>query len=199
MKYDKNQVHYVTATVIVVDKRGRFLIARRSENEKAFPGLWTVPGGKLEVLDYALRKKDTSVHWYNVLEDLAKREVLEEVGLEIKNIEYVTSLVYVRSDNIPSLIISLWAEPAGERQDIKLDKSLTDYKWVTLEEAKNYELIDGIYEELEILDKKLKTGKNMEWKKKEDEGTKRDDWGKSLDEETDVEWKKREEELFGEY
>ena len=57
------------------------MIAKRSEKEKAFPGKWTVPGGKLEVLDYALRLKDTTHHWYNVLEDLAKREVWEEVGL----------------------------------------------------------------------------------------------------------------------
>ncbi|MBU2053129.1 MAG: NUDIX domain-containing protein [Nanoarchaeota archaeon] len=222
MNYDKNQVHYVTATVILVNKEGRFLIARRSEKEKAFPGLWTVPGGKLEVLDYVMRKKDTSVHWYNVLEDLAKREVLEEVGLGIKNIEYVTSLVYIRSDNIPSLIISLWAEPVWEVLDghdsgepkIKLCPALTDYKWVTLEEAKNYDLIEGIYEELEILDKNLRRsaytlkgtspknlnegariGKNMEWKKREEEG-KMDEWGKILDDGADMEWKKREEELF---
>lgn len=162
MKYDKNQVHYVTATVILV-REGKFLIAKRSEKEKAFPGQWTVPGGKLEVLDYVLREKDTSVQWYNVLEDLAKREVLEEVGLDMKNIEYVTSLVYIRPDNIPSLIISFWAEPVGD--EIRLCSALTDYKWVTLEEAKNYNLIDGIYEELEILDKKLRTGKMDEWRK----------------------------------
>ena len=162
MKYDKNQAHYITSTVILV-KEGKFLIAKRAEWEKAFPGKWTVPGGKLEVLDYALRKKDTSEHWYNVLEDLSKREVMEEFGLEFKNLNYVTSLVYIRSDNIPSLIISLWAEPVGDF--VKLCSALTDYKWVSLEEAKNYDLIEGIYEELEILDKKLKTGQNQEWKK----------------------------------
>ncbi|MFH1801650.1 MAG: NUDIX domain-containing protein [archaeon] len=161
MAYDKNQAHYVSATVILV-KNNKFLIAKRAEWENAFPGKWTVPGGKLEVLDYALRKKDTGSHWYNVLEDLARREVLEEVGLEIKNINYVTSLVYIRGDNIPSLIISLWAEPVGE--NIKLCPALTEYKWVSLEEAKNYDLIEGIYEELEILDKKLKTGQAEEWK-----------------------------------
>ncbi len=181
MKYDKNQTHYVTATVILV-RDGKFLITKRANWEKAFPEKWTVPGGKLEVLDYALREKDTSSHWYNVLEDLAKKEVREEVGLEMKNINYVTSLVYIRSDNIPSLIISLWAEPVGEVLDghdsskddsgepsgepkIKLCNALTEYKWVSLEEAKNYDLIEGIYEELEILDKKLNTGKMDEWKK----------------------------------
>lgn len=157
---DKNQIHYVTATVILV-RNGKFLITKRANWEKAFPGKWTVPGGKLEVLDYVLREKDTSSHWYNVLEDLSKKEVKEEVGLEIKNLDYVTSLVYIRSDKIPSLIISLWAEsPEGE---VGLCNALTDYKWVSLEEAKNYDLIEGIYGELEILDRKLKTGKTYEW------------------------------------
>ena len=163
MEYDKNLTHYVTATVILVNKEGKFLISKRADWEKAFPGKWTVPGGKLEVLDYALRPKDTSEHWYNVIEDLSKREIREEVGLAFNNLNYVTSLVYIRSDKIPSLIISLWAESVGEQ--IKLCPSLIEYKWVTLEEAKNYNLIEGIYEEMEILDKKLKKGKTEEWEK----------------------------------
>ena len=36
---------------------------------------------------------------------------------------------------------------------------------VTLDEARNYDLIEGIFEELEILDRKLKTGEISEWKK----------------------------------
>ncbi len=67
--YDRNKVHYVTATVILV-KNGKFLITKRAEWEKAFPGKWTVPGGKLEVLDYVLKEKDTSSHWYNMLQVL---------------------------------------------------------------------------------------------------------------------------------
>lgn len=160
--YDKNKVHYVTVTGILV-KNNKYLIAKRAAWEKAFPGQWTVPGGKLEVLDYALRQKDTSVHWYNVLENLLRREIKEEVSLEIKNIGYVTSLVYVRDDGIPCLIISLYAEPIGE--EIHLCSALTEYKWVDIEEAKNYQLIEGIYEELVILDNFLKSGKDMNWQK----------------------------------
>ena len=123
----------------------------------------TVPGGKLEVLDYVLREKDTSHHWYNVFEDILKREVIEEVGIEIGKIGYVTSMVYIRPDKIPCLIVSLYSEVKSD--NVRLCNALTDYIWVNLEEAKNYDLIDGIYEELEILDKKLKTGKVEEWKK----------------------------------
>jgi 8-oxo-dGTP pyrophosphatase MutT (NUDIX family) len=162
MGYDKNLVHYVTATVILV-KNGKFLIAKRADWEKAFPGRWTVPGGKLKVLDYALREKDSKYQWYNVVEDLCKRECFEEVGLEIGNLGYVTSLVFVREDKIPVLVLSLWAEPIGEI--IKLCPALTEYKWVTLEEAKDFDLIEGIYEELEMVDRKLRTGKMDEWRK----------------------------------
>ena len=163
MGYDKNQAHYVVVTCILVNKEGKFLIAKRADWEKAMPGQWTVPGGKLEVLDYALREKDTSAHWYNVFEDVCKKEVKEEVGLGVKNIEYVTSMVYIRSDKVPAVIVSLWGEAIGD--DVKLCHALTDYKWVTLEESKNYELIDGIYEELEMLDKKLNKGEMGEWKR----------------------------------
>ena len=158
--YDNNLVHYIVITGVLV-KDGKFLIAKRADWEKAFPGKWTVPGGKLKVLDYALRKKDTAAHWYNVLEDNLKREVMEEVGLEIENIGYITSLVYIRPDGVPCLIISLYASPLSD--NVRLNNALTEYAWVDLEGAKKYELIDGIYEELEILDNYLKTGKRGAW------------------------------------
>ena len=163
--YDKNRLHYVVVTGILVDGNGKYLIAKRSEREKAFPGKWTVPGGKMEVLDYILRKKDTSEHWYGVFEDVLRREVKEEVGLKIFDIGYVTNMVYLRGDGVPCIIVSLYAGVSGQNLKVELCNALTDSKWVTLEEAKNYDLIEGIYEELEILDKKLKTGKMDEWKK----------------------------------
>ena len=161
MNYDKNKLHYVVVTGILVDENGKFLITKRADWEKSFPGRWTVPGGKLEVLDYALRQKDTASHWYNILENLLRREIKEEVDLEIENISYVTSLVYIRDDNIPCLIISLWANPKSK--NVKLCNTLTEFKWIDLKEAKNYDLIEGIYEELEILDNHLKTGEKKIW------------------------------------
>lgn len=162
--YDPQKAHYLVVTGIIL-KDGKFLITKRAPSEKAFPNQWTVPGGKLELDDYAKRPKDTSAHWYNIFEDVLKREAMEEVGLKIKDIKYLTSLSYIRSDNIPTIIVSLFADYDGG--EIKLCPALTEYAWVTLEESKNYDLIEGIYEELEMLDRLLKGEKVESWKKKD--------------------------------
>lgn len=160
--YDQNKAHYLVVTGIII-KDGKFLITKRAPTEKAFPNQWTVPGGKLELKDYSSRPKDTSSHWYNIFENLLKREVEEETCLKIKDIRYLTSLSYIRSDNIPTIIVSLFADYA--EGDIKLCDALTEYSWVTLKEAQNYDLIEGIYEELEMLDKHLTGQELKEWKK----------------------------------
>lgn len=162
MNFDENKAHYIVVTGIIV-KDGKYLITKRAPTEKAFPNLWTVPGGKLEMKDYSSRSKDTSAHWYNIFENLLKREIMEEVGLEVGKIGYVTSLCYIREDGIPTIIVSLFAN--HDRGEIKLCSALTDFAWVSLEEAKNYQLIEGIYEELDMLDKHLKGERLGEWRK----------------------------------
>jgi len=152
--FDPKKAHYIVATCIVV-KDGKFLIAKRSEEEERWPGRWTVPGGKLEKDEYMKRPHDTKEgQWYNVFEDLVRREVKEEVGLDIKNIKYLTSLAFKREDGVPTIIVSLYAD--SDEGAITLSNELTDYRWITIEEAENYDLIDGIYEELEMLDRVLK-------------------------------------------
>jgi 8-oxo-dGTP pyrophosphatase MutT (NUDIX family) len=160
---DGNKAHYISATGVII-KDGKFLITKRAPTEKGFPNKWTVPGGKLELKDYINRPKDTSSHWYNIFETLLRREVMEETGLSIKNIGYLTSIAFIRDDGIPTIIVSLFADYAGGT--VKLESSLTEYAWVNVEEARNYDLIEGIYEELEMLDKYLKSRQLVEWKKK---------------------------------
>ncbi|OGZ35371.1 MAG: hypothetical protein A3A94_00680 [Candidatus Portnoybacteria bacterium RIFCSPLOWO2_01_FULL_43_11] len=98
-----------------------------------------------------------------MLERTLRREVKEEVGIEINNIEYVTSLATVHKDGGPSLVISCLADyVSGE---VKLQPEESDQSvWVNLEEAKKYQLIDGIYDELIMAEKKRK-GEKTEWKR----------------------------------
>lgn len=159
---DNNYLHEVVITAIVV-REGKYLITRRSKNKKRFGGMWTVPGGKMETSDYLQLPKDTQHYWYNVLERTLRREVKEEVGIDIDNIEYVTSLATVHADGSPSIVISCVADYVSG--DIVLQREESDdYAWVSLKEAKNYDLIDGIYDELVMTEQKRK-GKKGEWKR----------------------------------
>lgn len=161
MAYDTNKVHYVVVTGIII-KDGKYLITKRASFEKAFPNQWTVPGGKLELNDYAKRPKDTSAHWYNIFEDLLRREIMEETGLKVKNLRYLTSLSYIRPDNIPTIIVSLFAD--YDEGEVKLCNALTEYAWISLDESKGYDLIEGIYEELEMLNRHLNGGTVDTWR-----------------------------------
>lgn len=145
------KMHYVSVTGIV-RKEGRFLICKRSENEKAFPGKWCVPGGKIEYSDFINTPKDTSSHWLGIFEKVLRKEIKEETNLEIKNIGYVSNLAFIRPNGHSTIIVSLHADHASG--EVKLAKEeLTDHAWVTLEEAKNYDLIENIYEQMEKAEK----------------------------------------------
>jgi NAD+ diphosphatase len=160
---DKNTAFELSITAII-RKDGKYLITKRSMSKKRFPGLWTVPGGHLEPADITSYPKDTPECWYNVLERALEREVREEVGLEIENVRYLTSLAVEDKGGTMPIVISCLADyKSGE---IKLQENEADEAaWVTTEEAKNYDLIGGILEEFLMADNLLKTGKIVEWKK----------------------------------
>ena len=147
----KNKAHFIAVTGII-QKEGKYLICKRSANEKAFPNKWCVPGGKIEVNDFINSTKDTEDHWLDIFEKILKKEVYEETGLQIKNIGYVSNLAFIRPNGFSTLIVSLSAEHSSE--EIKLNKEeLVEHAWVTLEEAKEYDLIENIYEQIEKVHK----------------------------------------------
>ena len=155
---DRNLEHCVVATVTVVNKDMKYLIAKRADCEDNFCGKWTVAGGKMKVSDYFYKKKDSEHHWHNVLEYVARKEVDEEVGLKIASLGYLINSIYIRSDGLPCLVVSLFAaEKSGK---IELCKDLTDFAWVSSGEAVDYDLIDGLAREFKLLDKKLRRGDN---------------------------------------
>ena len=145
-------LHEVGITAIII-KDGKYLITQRAMNKKRFPGMWTVPGGRMETSDYLQLPKDTEHYWYNVLERTLRREVKEEVGLEIINIQYLTSLARVHEDGSPSLLISCVADWLSGEVKLQAEEAM-DFAWVTVEQAKDYQLIDGIYDELVMAQKK---------------------------------------------
>lgn len=151
-------LHRINLTAIIYNDEGKYLITKRNPNHKVFPGKWEVPGGGVELNDYINTPKTTDNAWYRVLENSLKREVKEETNLEINSIEYLLDLVFIRFDGIPALVLSYFAHtPGGEV--ILEEGGATEYVWVSVEEARQYDLIGGVLEEIEEVDKILKSRK----------------------------------------
>jgi 8-oxo-dGTP pyrophosphatase MutT (NUDIX family) len=154
----KEKTNYVAITGIIRREENginKYLICKRSPTEKAFPNLWCVPGGKLEQKDFINTSKDTKDHWLNIFEKVLRREIMEETNLAIKDIGYVSSLVFIRPNGFSTIIVSLHAEyDSGE---VKLSQEeLVEYVWVDIEKAKKYNLIENIYEQILEVENKYK-------------------------------------------
>lgn len=153
LKYPDPHLHFVSATVII-HKEGKYLITKRSPDEKAFPNMWTVPGGRISVEDYINLPKPTPSAWYGSIEEGLKREVKEETNLEIDSIKYLIDMTLIRPDGVPVVVLSYYAD--YKNGEVKLNSDAVDFAWVTVKEAKKVDLIEGIYEEIIMADKILK-------------------------------------------
>ncbi len=162
MKIKDKKLHRIASTAIIYRKtKGeiKYIITQRSLEENAFPGMWTVPGGTLETDDYINTQKTTKDQWYFGLEKSLRGEIREEVNLDVGKIKYLLDIVFIRPDGMPVVILSWYCPYKSGR--VKLDEDNIDYAWVTYPEAKKYDLIEGILEEIAMVDKILK-GKNKD-------------------------------------
>lgn len=95
MKENDINLH-VVAVFAWIQQGDKFLLARRNSDDPQAGGLWALVGGKV---DNELGDK--------VIEETLKREILEEVGIEIEDqIQFLTSQAFVRASghHVVSLI-----------------------------------------------------------------------------------------------
>ncbi|MTI71770.1 MAG: NUDIX domain-containing protein [Firmicutes bacterium] len=125
-------------TKALVIKDNSFLFLKRSDESKFAKGLWDIPGGKLE--------------FGETLEDSLSREIFEETKIETdvkENLAVSTGINLKDKKQYVSIIYT--AEYISG--SIKLDLEHTDYKWLTIEEAQNYNLVYYVKEALEKYEK----------------------------------------------
>lgn len=152
MRPDDKELHRITSTAII-HKENKYLLIQRSFSKKNFPGKWTVPGGGLEVDDYLNTPKTTSDHWYFAIENSLHREIKEETNLKVGKLKYLLDIAFIGSDKTPVVILSFYAPWKSGK--VKLDEDNINYAWITLKEARNYDLVEGLLEEIEMVDKIL--------------------------------------------
>jgi 8-oxo-dGTP diphosphatase len=155
-----NELHRIAVTGIIYKKEEdgyRYLITKRSPTKKAWPNKWTVPGGGVEADDYMAGEptyaNGESPQWYNAIERTLRREVLEEVGLEVDNIGYLLDVAFIRPDGTPCVVLSFYCRyKSGE---VKLDEDATEFAWIKASEVGKYELIQGIDHEIQLVEERL--------------------------------------------
>jgi ADP-ribose pyrophosphatase YjhB (NUDIX family) len=113
---------------IAVEYQGKFLITQQSKGQW-HEGKWAIPGGVIEPS-------------LTVLEN-AKKEVKEEAGLDVE----VTGLLGIQRRELKPKIptdptgILVYFLYHGKAQTNKVriqEEEIADYKWLTLEELKNF-------------------------------------------------------------
>ena len=153
------ELHRIVTTTIIYKSNFTYLITKRSAHKKVHPNKWTVPGGGLNTDDYINTPPSTqgAPQWYGALEKSLKREIKEEVNIEMEKPEFLVDLTFIRPDGIPVICFSYFAKYiSGE---VALDEDSTEFAWVSLEQAKNYDLIDGIWDEIREVEDILRSRK----------------------------------------
>ncbi len=154
--HEEQELHRIAITAIIWRNglKGReYLISRRSFTKKVHPGKWTVPGGGLQVSDYLSREPTMENQWYGAVEHALRREVREEVGVEVGDVRYLCDIATIRPDGIPLLILSYFCEHlSGEA--VCGDDTI-EVAWIPAEFAHFCDLIPGIAGEIEMVEAKL--------------------------------------------
>lgn len=143
-----------------IDGERKFLIARRVEYAAEFPGKWEVIGGGVTVEDHqdnAACSPDGAKE-YTLIEAL-KRETWEEVGIRICDIEYINDFTYQRaSDNVWAIGFRFVArrDPLHADEVLLKDRSHDAHRWVSHEEAGEFDLLGDIAKNIRVIDALLK-------------------------------------------
>lgn len=154
-------LHRVDVTGIIwkKDEEGtyRYLITKRAPHKDAFPNIWTVPGGGVELADYMETEptymNDEGPQWCGALETALRREIREEVGIEVGPLEYLLDVAFQRKDGTPEIVLSYYCPYQGG--DIVLDDDATEFVWVSVPELPNYDCISGIDHEIRMVEERL--------------------------------------------
>ncbi|MDD3160011.1 MAG: NUDIX hydrolase [Candidatus ainarchaeum sp.] len=132
-----NKKHFfkVIVSAIIFDSKNKFLLAKRSLTDDVLPGYWNLPGGKVD---------SNPEFILDVLEVNLKREVKEEVDLEIKNLKYLESYFDPNGKVNVSFTCTLKSGVAKPLEDTD------EVGWFTLEEVKNLQLTPHTLRRLEL-------------------------------------------------
>lgn len=146
---------HVVAVVGFVQKGNKFLIAKRNSDDPQAGGEWSIPGGKVETGEGASKY---------ILEGTLKKEVEEEVGIQIKDeMELIVNGGFVRVSGHHVVILTFLCKWKSGRAKPLEDQE--EVRWVTLTELKKMtDLPDYTRDRVGFLEDYLKRHKELSMK-----------------------------------
>jgi len=113
------KVPRVIVAAIIYNDDGNFFIASAPK----WSGQWIIPGGHIE--------------YGEKMEDALHREIKEETGLDVTDIAFVTieECIFPGYAYNDKHMIFLDFKCRAENDEVKLNSELTEYRWVTKEQA----------------------------------------------------------------
>lgn len=113
-------LHEIPVTA-VIENQGQFLFTKRSIFEDKMPGVWTFPGGKVEVGE-------------DIIQALY-REMQEETELEFTNeVAFLSAYQFQSKGSSQGIVFLL----RSKNRDIKKDPSIEEYRWINPEDIMDY-------------------------------------------------------------
>jgi 8-oxo-dGTP diphosphatase len=119
-------VVYVEGAIL---KDGKWLIIERGSSLDHAAGTLSLVGGKVE----------DEGNTYDIIENTVKREIYEEVGIEVKdNLKYVHSSSFVADDGCRVIDIVLLCEYKSGEPFRKSPQEVANIYWLSTEEVINH-------------------------------------------------------------
>ena len=120
---------YVVNVEGVIVKEGHYLLAIRSDKEDHAPGGLAPPGGKVEGTGSAA----------NILETTLRREIAEEVGLEVQDeMVYLESNAFVADDGDPVVDVVFLCRYKAGTAVAATSAEVAGVQWMTADEVRGH-------------------------------------------------------------
>jgi len=132
----------IITSLVIVNEEGSFLLGKRSMDEDVFPGLWSIPGGKVEH-GPAIRE---------VFEDNVEKEVLEEFGVKVVVESYIQS-----HSNGKGKVYVIFQGKITEGKSQPLEDT-DEVAWFKLEDVDEKKLCPEVYDTLKKVNAGLTNG-----------------------------------------
>ena len=126
----------ITPVIIgVIKNNNKFLLTKRREftgKDKKYHDLWQFPGGGMQ--------------FGETPEQTLNRELMEELGIKVKNVKQFPRVLTEVRDNWQGLFIIFTCVMKNISDKIKLNNEASEFDWFTIEEIKKLPRLPLTYE-----------------------------------------------------